>query len=96
MCIRDRFKVPSLRNVALTAPYFHNGSAATLEAVLDHYNSEDLFSRPLVDTTITHGINIPGGTSLGLTRQEKADIIEFLKTLTDTSFITNKAHSNPF
>jgi cytochrome c peroxidase len=93
---RAKFKVPSLRNVALTAPYFHNGSAATLEAVLDHYNSEDLFNRPLVDTTITHGINIPGGTSLGLTRQEKADIIEFLKTLTDTSFITNKAHSNPF
>jgi cytochrome c peroxidase len=93
---RGKFKVPSLRNIALTAPYFHNGSAATLEAVMDHYNSEELFSRPLADTTLTHGINIPGGTSLGLTRQEKADIIEFLKTLTDTSFINNKAHSNPF
>jgi cytochrome c peroxidase len=93
---RGKFKVTSLRNIALTAPYFHNGSAATLEAVLDHYNSEELFSRPLADTALTHGINVPGGTSLGLTRQEKADIIEFLKTLTDSSFINNKAHSNPF
>jgi len=93
---RGKFKVPSLRNVMLTAPYMHNGSLATIEDVLNHYNSEDLFSRPLLDTTMSHGINVPGGTSLGLTTQERADIIEFLKTLTDSTFITNKAYSNPF
>lgn len=89
---RGKFKVPSLRNVAVTPPYMHNGSLKTLEEVLDHYNHPDLFSRPFVDGLITEASNEDQliATHLALTPQEKADIIAFLKTLTDDEFL--KAH----
>ena len=52
--VRDRgkFKTPNLRNIAITAPYMHNGSLNTLQEVLDHYNHPDLFTRPNVDMLI--------------------------------------------
>lgn len=67
------FRVPSLRNVANTAPYMHNGSLATLEAVVDHYSNIDM-DRLHVDG---EAILMP----LGLNEQEVKDLVAFLKTL---------------
>lgn len=82
---RGKFKTPGLRNIALTAPYMHDGRFNTLEEVLDHYNHDNLFERPNVDPLITAGTNTRNGTSLGLTEQEKKAIIAFLHMLTDSS-----------
>jgi cytochrome c peroxidase len=68
-----KFKVPSLRNVALTAPYMHDGSLATLEQVIDHYNSG---GKPHINKSFLI-------QPLNLSDQEKTDLINFLKTLTD-------------
>lgn len=92
-----KFRVPSLRNIAITAPYMHDGRFKTLEEVLDHYN-EHINKSTTLDILIVAGTNNIGENShkLGLTALEKKDIIAFLKTLTDSSFITNKEFSNPF
>lgn len=82
-----KFKAPPLRNVALTAPYMHDGRFNTLEEVLDHYNAEDLFTRPNVDGLITLGTNQKFGQSLMLTEPEKKAIISFLHMLTDTTLV---------
>jgi cytochrome c peroxidase len=85
------FKMPSLRNVALTAPYMHDGRFATLEDVLDHYQGR-------VKNHPNKGQNIPAngyGTTV-LSNTDKANIIAFLKTLTDASFVTDERFSNPF
>ena len=87
---KGKFRVPTLRNIALTAPYMHDGRFSTLQEVLDHYNSEDLFSHPGVDTLIKKGVNSLSTNSLGLTDAEKADIITFLHMLTDTSFVMER------
>jgi cytochrome c peroxidase len=80
-----RFKTPGLRNVALSAPYMHDGRFRTLEEVLDHYNSDTLFFKPNVDPQILAGSNVRMGESLGLTTAEKKAIIAFLHMLTDSS-----------
>lgn len=78
------FKVPSLRNVEITAPYMHDGSMNTLEEVIEHYNSG--------------GKNHPHKSDLiqplHLSDSEKNDLIQFLKTLTDETFINNKLFTN--
>lgn len=81
---RGKFKVPSLRNVALTYPYMHNGRFYTLEAVLDHYAGSVRYS-PTAD--------INGNMSLNET--EKKQIIKFLKTLTDYTLLSNPSYSEP-
>jgi cytochrome c peroxidase len=73
------FKVPGLRNVALTAPYMHDGSIATLEAVVDHYISGGQ----------NHPHKNPIIKPLDLTLSERNDLVEFLTSLTDETFITN-------
>lgn len=92
---RAKFKITSLRNIELTAPYMHDGRFKTLEEVLDHYN-EHIKSSATLDPQIPAASNDVNGLSLGLTEQEKEDIIAFLRTLTDDEFTTNPAHSNPF
>lgn len=86
---RGKFKTPTLRNLVWTAPYMHDGRFETLEEVLDHYNAGGSRS-PNVDPLIRVGIG------LGLTEQEKQDIIAFLKTLTDSSLVHNPELSSPF
>lgn len=76
---RALFKVPSLRNIALTSPYMHDGSLNSLEAVIEHYNSGGKM----------HPNKSPLVKALALTATEKAALLAFLKTLTDTSFINN-------
>ncbi|MBK8810177.1 MAG: di-heme enzyme [Acidobacteria bacterium] len=93
-----KFKVPTLRNVELTAPYMHDGSIATLEEVIDHYR--------LGGRTIPDGRHKGNGSEsplrsdfvrgFNLTQQEKLDLIAFLKSLTDEEFITNPKFSNPW
>lgn len=77
---RALFKVPSLRNVELSKPYMHNGSIQTLEAVVEHYNSGGK----------NHKHKSPFIKPLMLTEQEKQDIVAFLKTLTDHTFVNNQ------
>ncbi|MCC7245332.1 MAG: c-type cytochrome [Saprospiraceae bacterium] len=89
---KAKFKTPSLRNVALTAPYMHNGRFQTLEQVIDHYNT-GVKNSPTVDFLMQYNLQ-PGG--LALSSQDKADLIAFLKTLTDKDFLINPAFSNPF
>ena len=93
------FKVPTLRNIALTAPYMHDGRFDTLEQVMDHYN-EGIKTRSTLSPLIVEANNIVDGVrvkpSLNLTEPEKKAIIAFLHTLTDHQFITNKAFSDPF
>lgn len=88
---RAKFKVPSLRNIAKTPPYMHDGRFATLEEVLDHYNTGAKNSST-VEFLMQYNIQ-PGG--LGLTAQEKSDLIAFLHTLTDNTFLTNPAYKAP-
>lgn len=86
-----QFKTPTLRNIELTAPYMHDGRYATLEEVVEHYNSKVKHSNTL-DPIMTKPSKLYG---LGLTDQEKKDLIAFLKTLTDTSFTNNPILQKP-
>lgn len=94
---KGKMKVPSLRNIALTAPYMHDGSIATLEDVVDHYNHPDLFTRFNVDSLIKTGFNDRRNpTALGLTPTEKQALVTFMRNmLTDQSLISNEALKNP-
>jgi len=89
---RARFKLPSLRNVALTAPYMHDGRFQTLEEVIEHYNTGVQYSGTL-DESMEHNL-LPGG--LQLSEQDKADLVAFLKTLTDHAFVNDERFSSPF
>ena len=81
-----KFRVPSLRNVQRTSPYMHNAMFETLEEVLDHYENGILLSETL-DPLLVHGIQFDEG--------EKANIIAFLKTLTDYEFIADQRFIAP-
>jgi len=96
---RGMFKVPSLRNIALTAPYMHDGRFKTLEEVLDHYDSGVKNSStlsPLIVEADNPAAVAKGKISLHLTAGEKAAIIAFLHTLTDQDFVTAERFSDPF
>ncbi|MBO2012683.1 cytochrome-c peroxidase [Hymenobacter negativus] len=90
-----KFRVPSLRNIALTAPYMHDGRFPTLAAVLDHYNEHVVLNSPNIDPLILNGTNTPGHPTLELTPTEKAKIVAFLQTLTDSTFIRDPRFSKP-
>ena len=83
------FKIPTLRNIALTAPYMHDGRFTTLEQVIEHYNTG-------ATNHANRGIQIPNGGYKFLTTADKAAIVAFLKTLTDQTLISDKKFSNPF
>ena len=89
---KARFKVPSLRNIALTPPYMHDGRFETLEEVIEHYATGVKQSSTL-DELMFHNIE-PGG--LPLSAEDKADLVAFLKTLTDTSLSVDSRFSDPF
>jgi cytochrome c peroxidase len=82
-----KFKTPTLRNIALTAPYMHDGSIATLEGVIDHYAAGGrAHDNPNKDPVI-------GG--FALTRQDRDDLIEFLKSLTDDAVLHDPRFADP-
>ena len=106
------FSIPSLRNIALTAPYMHDGRFNTLEEVVEHYtsgmknhdwlDSRLRFSPSWTGETSSHVINTPENSTFGdpllfsLTETEKQDLVNFMKTLTDYDFISDPKFSNPF
>ena len=81
---RYKFKVPSLRNVALTAPYMHDGRFGSLESVLNFY-SNGVQNTPNLDPLMQQHQKL----GIPLTPEQKEALIAFLKTLTDETFITN-------
>lgn len=93
-----RFRAPTLRNIAVTAPYMHDGSIDTLEGVLDHYAAGG--------RTIASGPNAGVGSEnpykselirgFELTDEEKADVIAFLESLTDEEFLTDPRFADPW
>lgn len=93
-----KFRVPTLRNIELTGPYMHDGSIDSLEAVIEHYAAggrvistgpnagdgrQNVHKSPLV-----HGFTA--------TDEEKAALADFLRSLTDSAFVTNPAFANPW
>jgi cytochrome c peroxidase len=85
--LKYAFKTPTVRNVALTAPYMHNGAYQTLEEVVEFYNQGGATGL---------GIELPNQTlpfdRLNLSVQEKAEVVAFMKTLTDETPVNPKAH----
>ncbi len=81
-----KFKVPSLRNCSVTFPYMHDGSINSLYRVIDHY-SKGIQRSATLDSSLRKGIPF--------TEDEKNDIVRFLKTLKDTSFLDDKRFSQP-
>jgi cytochrome c peroxidase len=82
-----RFKTPTLRNIALTAPYMHDGSAGTLEAVLDHYAAGGRTGNPHKDQRLRPRV---------LTDQNRKDLIAFLTSLTDDELIHDPRFADPW
>ncbi len=89
-----KFKVPSLVNWEFTAPYMHDGRFETIDEVLDHYISGGKYS-PNKDVNIVRHDD-PSDPRTFINDAHKADLLAFLKTFRDTSFINNEAFSNPF
>ncbi|MBN9482820.1 MAG: c-type cytochrome [Bacteroidetes bacterium] len=86
-----KFKTPNLRNVALREHYMHDGRFTTLEQVINFYNS-GVHKVGTLDPIMTK----PGKEhGLRLTEEEKFQLVAFLKTLTDSTFLTNKEFSQP-
>jgi cytochrome c peroxidase len=88
------FKVPSLRNVMLRAPYMHDGRFATIEAVLEHY-STGIQDHPTLDHELRN-TNTNQPIKLNMTAQEKQDLIAFFHTLSDSEITTDPKFSDPF
>jgi cytochrome c peroxidase len=84
--LEGRFRVPTLRNVAVTAPYMHDGRFATLEEVIDHYATG---GTPSPDRS-------PLVRGFAITKDEKRDLVEFLGSLTDEALLVNPAFSDPW
>lgn len=87
------FKTPSLKNVALTAPYMHDGRFETLEEVIDHYSEGGCMS-----PTISSELGSPHttGEAINFTPDQKVALLAWLHSLTDSTLMTNPAYSNPF
>lgn len=90
---RGRFKVPSLRNVAVRPPYMHDGRFATLEQVVDHYN-RGVQDNPALDPRLRGRGTAPRGRGLSTTQQ--AALVAYLHTLTDETFLNAPQFGDPF
>ncbi|MCB2106177.1 MAG: c-type cytochrome [Rhodobacteraceae bacterium] len=88
-----RFKAPSLRNIAVRAPYMHDGRFATLAEVIEFYNS-GVQDHPQLANQLEQNNGQP--RRLNLTQQEKDALVAFLNTLTDNVFINDPKFSDPF
>jgi cytochrome c peroxidase len=93
-----KFKAPTLRNVAVTAPYMHDGSIATLEDVLDHYASggRTITDGPHRGVGRDNPNKSPIVRGFALTAEQKRDVIAFLQTLTDDTLRDDPALANPW
>jgi cytochrome c peroxidase len=95
---RGRFRPPSLRNVALTAPYMHDGSIPTLTDVVKHYAAGGrlIESGPLAGDGRVSPLKSGLVRGFSISEQEIADVVAFLEAQSDEGFVTNPAFSNPF
>lgn len=93
-----KFKAPTLRNVAVTAPYMHDGSVATLEEAIEHYNAggRTVRSGPNAGVGADSPLKSEFLKPMGLTPQEKRDLVAFLRSLTDSTFLRDPRFSNPW
>lgn len=93
-----RFKIPGLRNIALTYPYMHDGSVGTLDDVIDHYaaGGRTIASGPNAGAGSENPHKSPLVAGFALSAEERTDLRAFLSSLTDTSFIRNPKFSNPW
>jgi cytochrome c peroxidase len=91
------FKAPTLRNVAITAPYMHDGSIATLSQVLDHYaaGGRTISEGPYKGIGKDNPRKDKLVSGFELSDDERADVIAFLESLTDPEFLTNPAFADP-
>jgi cytochrome c peroxidase len=80
-----KFKVPSLRNIAVSFPYMHDGRYYSIGQALDHYRTKIVTEQPTLDTLLKNRITISG--------TEKNALIYFLFTLTDTTLTKNPRFS---
>ena len=91
-----KFRVPTLRNIMLTAPYMHDGRFRTMDEVLDHY-STGIQGSPTLDDRLTTNVTTGGPpVQIPMTAYERQALIAFFNTLTDQSFITDPKFSDPF
>ncbi|MGB0429542.1 MAG: cytochrome-c peroxidase [Bacteroidia bacterium] len=88
------FKTPTLRNIALTAPYMHDGRFETLEEVIEHYDEHVQMHKNLDIQIEEAGNHLPG--QLHLNDEEKKALIAFLHTLTDNQLINDPKYADPF
>ncbi|AGC48866.1 di-heme cytochrome-c peroxidase [Myxococcus stipitatus DSM 14675] len=95
---QGRFRVPQLRNAELTAPYMHDGSIPTLEAVIEHYmaGGRNVVEGPYAGDGRLNPNKDPLVRPFELSDSEKGDLVAFLKSLTDTAFLTDPRFSNPW
>jgi len=93
-----RFRAPSLRNVEVTAPYMHDGTIGTLADVLKFYaaGGRHITSGPHAGDGRANPYKSDLVTLIDLSEQDQADIVEFLKALTDHDFLKDPRHANPF
>ncbi len=88
------FKIPSLRNVAMTAPYMHDGRFATLEEVVNHYNN-GIRKSPNLDN-IFKSWDTGDAIKLGLSEGEVSSLVAFLHSLTDENYMNDERFTDPF
>ncbi|RKR83950.1 cytochrome c peroxidase [Mucilaginibacter gracilis] len=91
---RGRFKVPTLRNIALTGPYMHDGRFKTLQDVVDHY-SDHIRQSVALSTFLRGQSNEKNGKTLKLLPEEKKQLVAFLNMLTDYTFVNDPRFSDP-
>jgi cytochrome c peroxidase len=82
-----KFKVPSLRNIELTFPYMHDGRKFSISQVIEHYRTGIVINQPTLDPLLKN--------RLAITNQEKVDLVEFLRTLTDNVYTKDKRFAQP-
>lgn len=93
-----RFRAPSLRNIALTAPYMHDGSMKSLDEVLDHYaaGGRNIESGPYAGDGRAHPNKSEFLHGFALSQTQRADLLAFLESLTDDSLFTRESLSDPW
>jgi cytochrome c peroxidase len=91
---KGKFRSPTLRNIALSAPYMHDGRFQTLEEVIDHYAKKG--KGVINEDPNIKLVGLQGGSVNTLNANQKKAIIKFLHTLTDTAFVNNPDIQNPF
>ncbi len=93
-----KFRVPTLRNIAVTAPYMHDGSIATLGEVIDHYaaGGRTIATGPYAGVGHDNRNKAPTVHGFSMSGAEKSDLLAFLESLTDSAFLHDPALSNPW